>query len=70
MTTDNFCFYMQNRQIQTGQTGGQRYSDMSPSSIPWASGHVLLSLALSCQTLQMETQLNHPVCVVPTGYNE
>jgi hypothetical protein len=30
MTTDNFCFYLQNRQIQTSQTGGQWYSDTSP----------------------------------------
>jgi hypothetical protein len=35
MTTDIFCFYLQNRQLQTGQTGGQRYSDTSPPfSIP------------------------------------
>jgi len=34
MTTDNFCFNLQNRLIQTGQTGGQRYSDTSPFSIP------------------------------------
>jgi hypothetical protein len=31
---DNFCFYLQNRLIQTSQTGGQRYSDTSPFSIP------------------------------------
>jgi hypothetical protein len=35
MTTDNFCFYLQNRLIQTSQTGGQQYSDTSPLSIPW-----------------------------------
>jgi len=35
MTTDNFCFYLQNRLIQTIQTGGQRYSDTFPFSIPW-----------------------------------
>ncbi len=35
MTTDNLCFYLQNRLIQTGQTGGQWYSDTSPFSIPW-----------------------------------
>jgi hypothetical protein len=35
MTTDNFCFYLQNRLIQTNQTGGQQYSDTSPFSIPW-----------------------------------
>ncbi len=34
MSTDNFCFYLQNRLIQTSQTGGQRYSDTSPFSIP------------------------------------
>ncbi len=33
MTTDNFCFYLQNRQIQTSQTGGQPYNDTSPFSI-------------------------------------
>jgi hypothetical protein len=35
MTTDNFCFYLQNRLIQTSQTGGQWYGDTSPFSIPW-----------------------------------
>jgi hypothetical protein len=34
MTTDNFCFYLQKRLIQTSQTGGQRYSDTSPFIIP------------------------------------
>jgi hypothetical protein len=33
MTTDIFCFYLQNRQIQTSQTGGQWYSDTPPFSI-------------------------------------
>ncbi len=32
MTTDNFCFYLQNRLIQTRQTGGQQYNDTSPFS--------------------------------------
>ncbi len=36
MIPNNFCFYLQNRQIQTGQTGGQRYTDTSPFSIPCA----------------------------------
>ncbi len=35
MATDNFCFYLQNRLIQTSQTGGQLYSDSFPFSIPW-----------------------------------
>ncbi len=30
----DFCFPMQNRLIQTSQTGGQWYSDTSPFSIP------------------------------------
>ena len=34
MTADNLCFYLQNRLIQTSQTGGQWYSDTSPFSIP------------------------------------
>jgi hypothetical protein len=34
MTNDNFCFHLQNRLIQTSQTGGQWYSDTSPFSIP------------------------------------
>jgi hypothetical protein len=34
MTTDNVCIYVQNRLIQTSQTGGQWYSDTSPFSIP------------------------------------
>jgi hypothetical protein len=34
MTTDSFCFYLQNRLIQTSQTGGQWYSDTSPLVFP------------------------------------
>ncbi len=34
MTTDSFCFYLQNILIQTSQTGGQQYNDTSPFSIP------------------------------------
>jgi hypothetical protein len=34
ITTDNFCFYFQNRLIQTSQTGGQWYSDTSPLVFP------------------------------------
>jgi hypothetical protein len=35
MTTANFCFYLQNRLIPTGQTGGQLYIDTSPFSVPF-----------------------------------
>jgi hypothetical protein len=38
MTADNFCFYLQNRLIQTSKTGGQWYSDTSTFSIPWIEG--------------------------------
>jgi hypothetical protein len=34
MTTDNFCFYLQNRLIQTSKTGGQWYSYTSPLVFP------------------------------------
>jgi hypothetical protein len=34
MTTNNFCFYLQNRLIQTSQIGGQWFNDTSPLSIP------------------------------------
>ena len=37
MTTDNFCFYLQNRLLQTSQAGGQQYSDSSPFNIPWCT---------------------------------
>jgi hypothetical protein len=35
--TDYFCFYLQNRQVQTGQTGGQLYSYTSLFSVPWSN---------------------------------
>jgi hypothetical protein len=34
-----FCFYLQNRLIQTSQIGGQRYSDTSPFRIPCEGYH-------------------------------
>ncbi len=34
MIADNFCFYLQNRLIQTSQRGSQWYSDYSPFGIP------------------------------------
>jgi hypothetical protein len=36
MTTEIFCFYLQNRLVQTSQTRGQWYSDTSTFSIPWS----------------------------------
>jgi hypothetical protein len=37
MTTGNFHFYLQNRQIQTSQTGSQVYSDTLPLVFPASS---------------------------------
>jgi hypothetical protein len=51
MTTDNFCFYLQNRQILTSQTGGQQYSDTSPFSIPWLAYKDLANRDLANRTL-------------------
>jgi hypothetical protein len=42
MTMDNFYFYLQNRLIQTNQTGGQWYNDTSPFSIPWLISHLVV----------------------------
>ena len=50
MTADNFRFYLQNRLIQTGQAGGQLYSDSSPFSVPW-KGWSLPNSAPSFQML-------------------
>ncbi len=44
MTTDNFCFHLQNRLIQTSQTGGQQYSDTYPFSIPWFINFKIMGL--------------------------
>jgi hypothetical protein len=42
MTTDNFCFYLQNRLIRTGHTGGEQYSDTSPYSVPGCTVHCMV----------------------------
>jgi hypothetical protein len=49
MTTDNLCFYLQNRLIQTSQTEGQQYNDTSPFSIyslPLIRGHIFSQVRL------------------------
>ncbi len=53
MTTDNFCFYLQNRLIQASNTGGQWYSDTSPFSIPWFVSSKAGELNLSVQGGQL-----------------
>ncbi len=57
MTTDNFCFYLQNRLIQTGQTGGQLYIDTSPFSVPWPFHQGAFTLARF--RAQFRTKLAH-----------
>ncbi len=77
MTTDNICFYLQNRLIQTSQTGGQWYSDTSPFRTPWSkydktNNTTELIMALKCFIIQapvanLELQNNllrkQPSCV-------
>ena len=46
MTTDHFCFYFQNRLLQTSQTGGQWYSDTSPLVFPGFTLGNIFSLVL------------------------
>jgi hypothetical protein len=50
MTTDNFCFYLQNRLIQASQTRGQWYSDTSSLSIPCQSIRVCSALTRKHET--------------------
>ncbi len=38
MTTDIFCFYLQNRLIQTSQTGGQWYNDTPLMKVTTVTG--------------------------------
>jgi hypothetical protein len=73
MTTGNFCFYLQNRLIQPSQTGGQRYSDTSPFSIPCkniSKNDVVHSIYLSLYLyiyLSIYLSINAPrhLCVYP-----
>jgi hypothetical protein len=41
MATDNFCFYLQNRLIQTSHKGGQWYNDTSPLVFPGSTNRPL-----------------------------
>ncbi len=49
MTTDNFCIYLENRGIQTGQTGGQWHSDTSLFSIPCPDQPSLVALPVDVE---------------------
>jgi hypothetical protein len=59
MTTDNFCFYLQNRPIQTSRTGGQWYSDTPPLVFPTYA----LSLIPHVHTYTLEDMIYEKVCV-------
>jgi hypothetical protein len=54
MTTDNFCFYLQNRLIQTSQTGDQQYNDTSPFSIPCLNTSVKRFIVLALGEIAMK----------------
>jgi hypothetical protein len=57
MSTDNFCFYLQNKLIQTSQTGGQRYSDTSLFSIPWSNQTLIVRQPFEMITTLFEMHL-------------
>jgi hypothetical protein len=71
MTSDNFCFYLPNKLIQTSQTGGQWYCDTSPFSIPcsqiyelsWLTLSLSLSLSL-CLSLSLSIYLSLSLSIV------
>ncbi len=67
MTTDNFCFYLQTRLVQNTQTGGQRYGDTSPFSIPCFSIHAFVANATKVGAFPSETFDGTPVilCALP-----
>jgi hypothetical protein len=50
-----FCFYLQNRLIQTIETGGQWYSGTSPFCIPWPRQYLCLRFR------RHESQVPHAV---------
>jgi hypothetical protein len=58
MSTDNFCFYLLNRLIQTIQTGGQWYSDTSPFSIPCQNLFRLVRFITSISEVEQVASLN------------
>ncbi len=62
MTTDDFCFYLQNRLIQTSQAGGQWYSDTSPFSILWLKTTVLAPSPISFRDTLISTTKQHFWC--------
>ncbi len=74
MTTDNFHFYLQNRLIQTGQTGGQLYSDTSPFSVELANlsirvdldMHALAAVAYKAAAVSNECKMFLTLVLLPS----
>jgi hypothetical protein len=66
MTTDNFCFYLQNSLTQNSQTGGQWYSGTSPFSIPWSIR--LFVQLFCCMSGRPPAHLSISVCLSPSVY--
>jgi hypothetical protein len=61
MTTDNFCFYLQNRLIQTGQAGCQGYSDAVPVPLVFPEHSIRLELVdLDAETSHLRPELGPP----------
>jgi hypothetical protein len=56
MNTENF-FYLQNRLIETSQTGRQWYSDTSPLRISWLNISTLILLTTYFNKFQMKLLL-------------
>jgi hypothetical protein len=74
MTTDNFCIYLQNRLIQTSQTGGQQYSDTSPFSVPFFGLNELVVYKLrriqpTVKFMTDATTLSQPHTVSPSLFS-
>jgi hypothetical protein len=63
MTTHNFCVYLQKRLIQTGQIGGQWYSDTSPFSIPWHNYLSIMRWKVGPPWENVEMEILNPIRV-------
>jgi hypothetical protein len=70
MITDNCCFYLQNRVIQTSQTGGQQYSDTSTLVFPAITirhNHLSLIFADNSKNVTIEWTALRGSCQVSLG---
>jgi hypothetical protein len=66
MTTDNFYFYLQNRLIQTSQTGGPQYSDTSSFLFLVVNGikaRTHTSLKLLSDAISMDNSLSFQIAL-------